>query len=392
MTLLQDIRISRQTAPAFVIVGLYWGAFAAFAPQLKDAADLGDAEFGIALLTGAIGAVAAMWLAPRLDALLKHHSLMVGIFMLAAAFLLPAVATSAVTFSLAMVLASGASGLLDVIMNTRVSHLEAQHNRPLMNLNHAIFSFAYALSALTAGGLREMQITPLVAFALIGVASVVCAAQVRNDQAFRETSSLSEASSPLPKALIIVGGVIVLFGFMAEQSTEAWSALHLERRFSVGAAEGALGPAILGITMGFGRLSGQLIVRKFAEGVVLRWAGALAALGTIIAAWAPNSLLAYLGFGILGFGVSVVAPMAFAWVGKHVSPALRGLAISRLAVVGYAGFFIGPPVMGFLAESFGLPIAFSVIAVSLLTISVVLVPMLRVLAGRSPHPAPSPHT
>jgi hypothetical protein len=55
------------------------------------------------------------------------------------------------------------------------------------------------------------------------------------------------------------GGIIVLIAFETEGASEAWSALHVERTLGGGAAEGAFGPAMLGLTMAVGRFSGHLI-------------------------------------------------------------------------------------------------------------------------------------
>jgi predicted MFS family arabinose efflux permease len=40
--------------------------------------------------------------------------------------------------------------------------------------------------------------------------------------------------------------------------------------------------------------------------------------------------------------------------------------MARVAVIGFSGFFFGPPLMGFLAEGFGLRLAFAAIAASCL--------------------------
>ena len=196
-----------------------------------------------------------------------------------------------------------------------------------------------------------------------------------------EPISNETASRRLPLVLLIPAGLIVLLAFMSEQATEAWSALHLERGLGAGAAEGAFGPAILGLTMAVGRLSGQAIIHVWTEAKVITFAASLAAIGSVIAAWAQNLPAAYLGFGLLGLGVSVVAPMAFAWVGRMVPDEKKALAISRIAVLGYAGFFIGPPLMGFLAEGFGLPVSFSAIAILLMLAPLVLVPMVARYRG-----------
>jgi MFS family permease len=174
--------------------------------------------------------------------------------------------------------------------------------------------------------------------------------------------------------------------FLAEQGTEGWSALHLERNLGAGAAAGALGPAFLGLAMAMGRFSGQAVARRYSEAVLLRLAASLAACGALVAAWATALGMAYLGFALLGLGVSVCAPLAFAWVGRLVAPECKARAVSRIAVLGYAGFFVGPPMMGLLSEASGLAASFSAVALLLLTIPAALVPLLsrrETAAGRA---------
>jgi MFS family permease len=93
--------------------------------------------------------------------------------------------------------------------------------------------------------------------------------------------------------------------------------------------------------------------------------------------------LAYAGFAILGLGVSTVGPTALAWVGKTIPSRLRAAAISRLVMIGYCGFFVGPPVIGFIAEVFGLRLALALMGAMLLCITVLLVPALRASARKS---------
>ncbi len=378
MSMFHDLVRSRAPAAAFAAMGLFWGSFAALVPVIKPQVGLSDGGFGLALLVAAFGAVLAMWLAPLADRLLGHRALAICTALMALAFLLPGWTTTGLAFALAMTLASASSGTLDVVMNARVSALEAQTRRPLMNLNHGMFSVAYACAALATGLAREVGMGPGVVLGVmsalaLGLAGVV----LRSPAPAPEPDSDATGTAPLPWALLLPGGAIILIAFLSEQATEGWSALHLERNLGAGAAQGALGPAILGITMAVGRLSGQLVAQRLSEGRVIFWAALVASAGGAIAAHAPTLGLAYLGFATLGAGVSVLAPMAFAWIGRMVPARHRTAAISRISVVGYAGFFIGPPMMGFLSEGFGLRASFSAVAMGLLIVPVLLVPVLR---------------
>ena len=356
MSLRLDLAASRAPLPAFAVIGIFWGAFAAQVPDLKAGIGAADGAFGLALLCGATGAVTAMWLAPRFDRIAGARAMQVAAGLAALAFLGPGLAPNIWLFALALFFAAGFTGLLDVVMNARVSQIEARIGRGLMNLNHAGFSFAYAGSALAAGAAREAGIAPVFVFAALGVLTCFLILRMRLAADPGQDDEAPPSGHGF-RRVVLWAGLITLAGFISENATEAWSALHIERTLGGRAAEGALGPAILGLTMGIGARAG-------------------------------SPATAYLGFAILGFGVSVIAPLAFALTGQMVRARDRALAISRVAVIGYLGFFIGPPVMGFVSEGFGLRASFALIALVLVSVPALLWPLRE--AGRAGGSAAAP--
>ncbi|MDB4246067.1 MFS transporter, partial [bacterium] len=212
---------------------------------------------------------------------------------------------------------------------------------------------------------REAGLPPLPVFAGFGVVALLMLPLMRMEVTYVAADEGYAGRYPLwPIALC---GAIVLVAFMSEATVEAWSALHVERTLGGGAAEGALGPAMLGLTMAIGRFSGQAVAERMREVTILLGASVMAATGAVIAALAPTPVVAYVGFGVLGLGVSVIGPIGLALVGKLVAPHLRTEAISRTAVIGFSGFFFAPMLMGLMSEAFGLRMAFLGVAVLLLS-------------------------
>ena len=89
MSIRSALILSRRPAIAFVVVGIFWGCFAAYVPVIKAQLGASDALFGTLLLGSATGLVSAMWLAPRLDRWLGARSMQAAIAALAFAWLLP---------------------------------------------------------------------------------------------------------------------------------------------------------------------------------------------------------------------------------------------------------------------------------------------------------------
>ncbi|MGB2127275.1 MAG: MFS transporter [Planktomarina sp.] len=356
MQVFHALYLSRRPAVAFVIVGLFWGCFAAYVPQIKERLDVSDATFGLLLLCNALGLVSSMVLAPRLDRLLGARGMQIGSIALTISFLLPGFASDALSFGLAMVIVGAASGFTDVLMNARVSELEQLHSKPLMNANHGMFSVGYAVAAILSGVAREAQIAPGPAFATFAAAILILSIFLYMPP--RYAASAAGTGGRYPIKPIVLCGLIVLVAFMTEATVETWSALHIERSLQGRAAEGAMGPAMLGLTMAIGRFSGQAVSQIFSETKVIILATCVAAAGGTLAALALTPFWAAIGFGILGLGISVVGPLGLALVGKKVPDYLRTEAISRVAVLGFAGFFLAPSLMGLLSDFFGLRIAF----------------------------------
>jgi uncharacterized membrane protein YjjP (DUF1212 family) len=86
--------------------------------------------------------------------------------------------------------------------------------------------------------------------------------------------------------------------------------------------------------------------------------GLIASVGALIVAQAGGPAMAYLGFFILGIGASVLAPTAFSVVGQYSAPEARARAVARATLLGYFGYFVGPPLLGLIAGTFGLRFAF----------------------------------
>lgn len=386
MGLLQDLWISRKPLTGFALMACAWAAFFAQMPVLKAAIDASDGAYGLVMLMASFAAVTAMWVAPLADRVAGRWALPAASLMICAGMIAAGMSASIVIFTLAMTLVSIAAGVVDVLANVRISEAEEASGRPLMNLNHAIYSLAYGAAAVATGVFRELGWSPFEVFALLGCLTLMLSWIMLEPACKPRPASASEAKASVSVArlLTVLGGFVVLVAFLVESSAEGWSALHLERTLGGDPSEGALGPAILGLTMGAGRLAGHFLSRHLPELKLMAVACLLSAVGLALAGVAPGLTGAYLGFGLAGLGVSVVAPLALALIGRTVAPEARLDAISRVSVMGYGAFFFGPPLMGFTSEVFGLRAGFVLVAGIMVVTALILLPALGRSASAHP--------
>jgi len=373
MQLLNDLRASRRALAGFAVVGIGWASFSAQMPVIKAQVGVGDAFWGTLILIGSTGALMAMWLAPLVYKLVGAWAMIVGNVVMISGFVLTGMAEGPAVVGLGLFLAAGGSGVADVLANAEVSEAEAETGRSLMNLNHGVFSVTYAVAAIAVGAAREAGFGPVAVFSGMGVAVVVLMIWMKLPDR-RNADDTSAVVAGMPYWLVWVGGFVVLAAFLGEAASEGWSALHVERTLGGGPAEGAFGPALLATGMAVGRLGAHVFGAAWPPMRVMIFASCVAGAGLALAGAAPSIGVAYVGFLLGGLGVSVVGPLALGLVGQAVAPRHRLAAISQAAALGYAAFFLGPVVMGYVSEGYGLRSAFYVIAAVMLVVAAVLLP------------------
>lgn len=386
MGLLHDLWISRKPLMGFALMAAAWAAFFAQMPVLKAAIDASDGLYGSLMLVASLAAVTAMWLAPFADRVAGRWALPLASLTVATGMIGVGATTSVIFFTLAMTCTSVAAGVVDVLANVRISEAEEASGRPLMNLNHAFYSLAYAGAAVATGAFRELNWSPFDVFLLLGLITLLLSWVMIEPASKPKPTAAADAraSVSVARVLTVLGGAVVLVAFLVEASAEGWSALHLERTLGGDPSEGALGPAILGLTMGVGRLAGHFLSRRLPELKLMGIASLVSAVGLAVAGVAPSLMVAYVGFGLAGLGVSVIAPLALALVGRTVPAEARLDTISRVSVMGYGAFFFGPPLMGFTSEIFGLRAGFVVVAGIMVVTALVLLPALGRSAAAHP--------
>ncbi len=374
MSSLSLLVASRAPLAAFATMGVLWGTFAAVFPDLKAMLQVGEAQLGQLILFTPIAAVLAMLLAPVFGAMAGRAALPVAALAMAGAFALPGQAASVWLFPLAMMACGAATGLTDVLMNARVAQIENQRGLHLMNLCHAAYSFGYAGGALGTGALRGAGWGPDWVMGTMAAGAAVLALLTLDAAGRIEGLRKPKDGTAGRLGLVpVIGGGIVLIAFLTENAAENWSALHIEKTLGGSPEQGAMGPAALALTMAFARLAGQGLITRVNPFRLLVAGALVSALGALGAALAATPVQAYAGFIIMGIGSSVIAPTAFSLVGRLSAPEARARAVARATLLGYFGYFFGPPLLGLIAGAFGLRFAF-VFAAAMLMVVLALAP------------------
>jgi MFS family permease len=411
-------RVRAAITAFFAMDGFVFASWAVRIPAVKASVGASPATLGIALLGVSVGAIATMALTGALCRRFGSPRLIVASAVwLSLTLLLPALARSAIVLGLGLAVFGIGYGGLNVAMNSLAVDLVAVLRRPVMPSFHAAWSLG-GLAGAALGGLAAPALTPLTHFALVGLfglaVSAVCGPVVLRthlpvahpgtaenaapasgpggDGSIAGTVA-AEAEAEVPNGIgshpaatprsgvwraVLLLGVIALCSTYGEGAVSDWGALHL--REDLGAASGlaAAGYAAFALAEACGRLAGSTLLARLGQTRVLVYGGVATFAGMIAAALSPVLPLALAGFALAGLGVANAFPTAMARVGILAGP--HGVATA--STLGYAGFLLGPPAIGFLAGALSLPAALT--TVSLLAI-------VAVVLARTASPAGTAH-
>ncbi len=353
----------------FAAHGFMFASWAVRVPAVKEQAAASPAALGLALLGLSAGAVATMLLAgalcrrfgsPRMTAL--------SCGLLSVTLALPALARSALALGLLLAVFGAAYGCLNVAMNSLAVDVVAALRRPVMPGFHAAWSFG-GLAGASLGGLLAPHLSPerhllLVALACLLVSAAAGRALLTRASVLRHAAADAAQAGPLPAATrgsawrraLRTGRTVGLFGLIAlcaaydEGAIGDWGALHLRQDLGAGAGLAAAGYAAFALAEASGRLSGTALLERLGRTPVLILGGLTACAGMLLASLAPDVWLALAGFAATGLGLANLFPVAIARAGLLAGSS--GVALT--STLGYSGFLLGPPAIGFLAGEFGL--------------------------------------
>ena len=156
----------------------------------------------------------------------------------------------------------------------------------------------------------------------------------------------------LPSRGVLLLGSLCFLAMMTEGAIGDWSGIYLRDDLGAGAAIAATGFTGFSLGMAAARLGGDRLNERFGAGRLLRDGMALVALALGAALLIGQPAASVLGFALVGLGIANAVPLLFSAAGR-VPPA--GPSLAAVFTVGYMGFILGPPLIGFVGDAIGLP-------------------------------------
>jgi hypothetical protein len=348
----------------FAVHGAALGAFATRIPWIQDRLQLSPAVLGAALVAPAIAACFAMPMAGRvMHRLGSRRALLLMTVALSLTVALPAMATSLPMLWAALMAYGAATGIADVAMNAAGVEVEHRLDRSIMSGLHGAWSagglVGSGLGALAAAVALDARLhLGLMAALLVLVSAVTCpwVLDTRSDGAPAPRGGFA-----WPGRAVMAIGLVGFCAQFAQGAAGNWSAVYLED--VAGAAPGIAAASFtaFSLTMGLARAGGDVAVRRWGTVQAVRVSGLVSVAGGALIALGRDPAPVIAGFALLGVGIAVVVPLAFATAGRRGED--PNTSIASVATVTYLSNLIAPAAVGAVAGATSLPTAFALTTV-----------------------------
>jgi MFS family permease len=349
------------TRLSFLVAGFGVACFAPLVPFAKERLHADDGTVGLMLLCLGVGSVASMCLTGVLNARYGSRPIILaGGFGVAVLLPLLAVAGSPVALGMTLFAFGAALGSLDVAMNIHAVEVERAAERPLMSGFHALFSVGGFAGATAMTFLLSSNVGPF-ASTLLAALPMAIAMVVAAPRLLRASHSQESPLFVAPHGIVLVLAALAAVMFLVEGAILDWSALLVTEKGLVRVAQGGLGYSIFAIAMTAGRLGGDFVTARVGDRAILFWGGLATMAGFALLLAAPIPAIAMGGFLLIGLGASNIVPVLFRGAGAQ-SAMPAGHAVAAITTAGYSGILVGPAGIGFVARTFGLPVAFWLLA------------------------------
>ena len=340
----------------FFMAGLCFASWASRIASVQQKLGLSDAALGAVLFALPIGLMLSLpfsgWVITKVG---SKRVLLTAIMAYGVVLLGLGLAQNTLQLVICLACYGFAGNAVNISVNTQAVAAEGMYHKPIMATFHGLWSLAGFTGAGIGTFMIGRKIDPfhhfIVIICLLLVGVIIASRYLYDDHA----TAKNTPPSPLPlrdrlrlMIPLLTLGSIAFCSMICEGAMFDWSVIYFKKVILAPIAMQGLGFTAFMATMASGRFIADFFTHRFGLKRTLQISGSLSLTGLLIAVIFPHIYTAMAGFMLVGAGVSSVVPMVYSAAGKSktMSP---GVALAAVSTIGFVGFLVGPPVIGFIA-------------------------------------------
>jgi MFS family permease len=354
----------------FSIAGLIGSSFMVRLPLVRELLGVNNQQLGLILLAFSMGALSSLIFVGKTIAKIGTKPIIIAGFIISslAAILQVVFVTnhSALGFALAGYVAGFAAGAADVAINVDGAEIEKRIGKSSLPRMHAAFSIG-TLTGATIGTLATAIDFPLFwQIIILAIVSLIITFSISailpsniGKNVVDESSKDQTPTVKLINRVVILLSLGILCVTVAEGAANDWITLAIVDDYKAGQTNAGIAYAIVMFTMTVTRFFGGKFVDRYGKAPTLRVLLALGVLGVLVMIFGGQLWLAWIGAGLWGVGVALGFPLFISSAAEQEHGPRK---VAFVTTFGYVAFLVGPPLLGFLGQWWGLLNMFFLIA------------------------------
>jgi hypothetical protein len=271
--------------------------------------------------------------------------------------------------------------VVDVAMNVEADRIERGLDRRIMSTCHGFWSIGTMVGGLIGAGFAWLGTAPrwhllAVVLAAIPIALAIARALPAIARGIDAPAGVARLAPIVLPSLGLLALCAFNFGMLlVEGSALDWSAVFMRDVVKISAGATGIGFGAFALFMAIGRLLGDRLAERFGPVALARGCAITCLFGVIGLVTSTFFIQAALGLAAMGFGVSVAVPLSVsAAAGRGDRPA--AVNVAALSLVSFSGFLVEPPLIGFVADAWGLRVGVAMV-LPMIVLSILLAGELR---------------
>jgi MFS family permease len=377
---------NRQVFAAFFLYAFSLGGFFPRLAELQRSMGVSEGELGLGLIGAACGTLFSLSFAGRPVERIGHRrTLLVLMPLLPVFYALAAHARGPLSLFLWLLPAGLCIGAIELVVNLEADRVEHQTGRRIMNRAHAFWSFGFFGAGLVGALAARLGIPPQWHLAAVVPLTAVLVLLLlgRFEDAPQRGGSSEEPAHHFARPTWPIMALVLfsLSGLMLEGAGIDWSAIYMRDTFAATPFFSALAVTCVALAQGTTRYFADRFVERHTPVAIARMLLGVLGLGTLLVSLASAAPVALAGFALIGIGTSVIFPLAMSAAAQRTDrPAATNVA--ALAQISFVSFLLAPPLLGFVAEHWGIRWTFA-LGLPLLLVSAALSSMVLAASGGS---------
>ena len=369
----------------FFVFALSMGALLSRLPDLQRSLQLTEGQLGLLLIAMSVGALFGLtFSSPLIEKYGARTTAFVTVFGASTMYAIVPWVPSPLLLIPVFFVAGLFAGALEINVNLETDRHEAQLGSRIMSRAHGMWSLGFFVTAFISAGVRQLGISvhlhTFVALVVVVAVGFVVFSKIENAPARADSHEGKMPLVAFPTAGLLPLCLIGAAPLLVEGAGIDWSAIYMRDVFAVEPFLGGLSITVFSLFMALARLFMDPVVERFSPRVVAGGLLGIAAVGLIVVGVAPHPYVALFGFLLMGLGCSSVYPLAVSAAAQRTDrPA--SVNVASLGQMTFVVFFLGPPLLGFVAEAFGIRTSYFVVVP-------LVIAALLVIRALAPRPTP----